>query len=199
MSAAVSVSGTKTGTILDGGEHYEVINGERVELPPMGAYQSVLASFLDQVLGPFARMKGQGRVVVETLFQLDREGKLQRKPDIAFVSYKRWPKNHRVPDTKAWDVVPDLAIEVNSPSNTGDEILQKIQDYFRAGVLCVWVVYPVTEQIFVFSSPAKNVILTKADYLDGESILPGFRFPVAQLFECVFEELPESNGASPTS
>jgi Uma2 family endonuclease len=139
MSAAVSVSGTKTGTILDREEHYEVINGQRVELPPMGAYQSVLASFIDQVLGPFARMKGLGRVVVETLFQLDREGKLQRKPDIAFVSYKRWPKNHRVPDTKAWDVVPDLAIEVNSPSNTGDEILQKIHDYFRAGVLCVCV------------------------------------------------------------
>jgi Uma2 family endonuclease len=183
-------------------KHYEIVNGERLELPPMGAYQSVLASFLVHNLGSFAWTNDLGRVVSETLFQLDREGKLQRRPDAAFVSFKRWPKKRRVPDSSAWDVIPELAIEVNSPSNTANEILQKILDYFNAGVLCVWVIYPSAGQVYVYSSPTETVILTTKDHLEGGSILPGFRFPINQLFDSEADEpeaLPAANGAAPPS
>jgi len=196
MRSVIELPEVKPELILNDYDHYEIVDGKRVELPPMGAYQSVLASCLDQILGHFARAQGLGRVVVETLFQLDREGKLQRKPDVAFVSYQRWAKNLRVPDTNAWDVIPELAIEVNSPSNTANEILRKIHDYFTAGVLCVWVVYPVTEQIYVYSSPENTAILSKKDHWDGGTILPGFRFPVAQLFEAPAEDAQAANGVA---
>jgi Uma2 family endonuclease len=162
---------------------YEVVNGQRVELPPMGAYEVDLASILLQFLGPFARAQNLGRVVVEMLFLIDATARLQRRPDVAFVSYQRWPRGRRVPHANAWDVVPDLAVEVVSPTNTAYEVVEKVQDYFRTGVQRVWVVYPNVEQVYLYDSPTQVRVLMRTDELDGEALLPGFRLPVATLFE----------------
>ena len=65
---------------------YEVVDGKIVENPPMGAKESVLASFLQGLMGPFASSNGLGRVVTETLFLIDRARNLKRRPDLAFIS-----------------------------------------------------------------------------------------------------------------
>ena len=59
------------------------------------------------------RTQKMGRLAVETLFWLDRAGKLKRRPDLAFVTAEKWPLGKRVPRTEAWDVIPDLAVEVD--------------------------------------------------------------------------------------
>ncbi len=160
---------------------YEVVNGQRVELP-MSAWETDIASELHVYLGNFARENKLGRAVVEMLFLLAVVGS-KRRPDVAYVSYQRWPRQRRVPRKEAWEVVPELAIEVVSASNTAEEVLTKIGEYFAAGVLRVWVIYPTQEQVYVYQSPTQNRILTRGDQLDGEEILPGFRLPVAALFE----------------
>jgi len=59
----------------------------------------------------------------------------------------------------------------------------KIREYFQAGVERVWVVYPFEEQVYVYSSVSEVRVLTIADELDGETLLPGFRLPVRALFD----------------
>ena len=113
---------------------YEVVDGEVVENPPMGAMESILASLLQDLMGTIARSNGLGRVVTETLFCIDRARNLKCRPDLAFVSTARWPLRRPAPRTEAWDVVPDLAVEVVSKSNTADQIAMKIDEYFQAGV-----------------------------------------------------------------
>lgn len=162
---------------------YEVVNGQRVELLSMGAFESVLASVLLGYLQPFAKSHRLGRAVTETLFRLNAALGLERRPDLAFVSYQRWPRNQRVPRVAAWEVVPDLAAEVVSPSNSADEVLVKIREYFQAGVRLVWVVYAGEEQIYVYTSPSDVHVLTRTDELDGGPVVPGFRLPVAALFD----------------
>ena len=78
----------------------------------------------------FEAMDRLGLVVFETLFVLDRN--LNRRPDVAFVSLERWPLERDVPTSNAWEVVPDLAIEVVSPTNRTDDDMEKIEEYFRA-------------------------------------------------------------------
>ena len=80
-------------------------------------------------------------------------------------------------------MVPDLAIEVVSPNNTAQECLLKVQEYFRAGVQRVWVIYPGVEQIYVYSSPTDPRVLTRSDILSGEPLLPGFQLPVSTLLD----------------
>ena len=43
------------------------------------------------------------------------------------------------------------------------------------GVQLVWVVYPSVEQVHVYSSPTSVRILTRADELSGDPVVPGFR------------------------
>jgi Uma2 family endonuclease len=162
---------------------YEVVDGQIVELPPMGVYESEIASLLALALGPVIKAQKLGRVIVETLFWLDRSGKLKRRPDVAFVSAKKWPVSKRLPKTEAWDIIPDLAIEVVSESNTANEIALKLVDYFRAGVRQVWVVYPVSKQVYVYTSLTLVQILSESDALDGGDIIPGFRLHLKDLFE----------------
>jgi Uma2 family endonuclease len=172
---------------------YEVVNGERVELPPMGAFENWVASVLARFMGNHASSHRLGRVVVEMLFLVDRATGLQRRPDLAFVSYDRWPRNRRVARTPAWDVVPDLAVEVVSPTNTAKEILDKILDYFRTGVRLVWVVYPIPEFIHVYESPTTVRVLQRGDTIDGGAVVPGFQLALATWFDEGVEPEPEPN------
>ena len=68
---------------------YEIVNGQRVELPPMSAYAMWLASRLHIRLGLYAEDKELGVSVAEMLFMLDAEHNLRRRPDVAFVSTAR--------------------------------------------------------------------------------------------------------------
>ena len=47
---------------------FEIVNGEKVEMPPMGAYSTMLAFWLGQLLDSFARPRALGNVAVEMLF-----------------------------------------------------------------------------------------------------------------------------------
>ena len=163
---------------------YEVIDGERRELEPMGAFETALAWVLSYHLGHFALQQKLELVVTETLFVLDAQRNLRRRPDVAFVSYPRW-RDDQVPRAEAWDVVPDLAVEVISPTNRAEEIDDKITDYFAAGVRLVWVLFPVSGRFYVYQSPERVTGLERSDELDGGDVLPGFRLAVATLFEAV--------------
>src|SRR5262245_45117941 len=83
---------------------YEIVNGERVELPPMSAYATWIIGRLDHRLGPFAESHALGTVVPEMLFILDSERNLRRRPDVAFVSFERWPLGREIPETGDWAV-----------------------------------------------------------------------------------------------
>jgi Uma2 family endonuclease len=166
----------------DAAKFYEVVDGQIVENPPMGARESILASFLQDLMGPVARLGRLGRVATETLFLLDRTRKLKRRPDVAFVSTKSWSLKREVPDTESWDVVPDLAVEVISKSNSANAVASKIEEYFQAGVRLVWVIYPATNKIYVYDSPTRVRILELGDELDGGEVIPGFSVPLSTLF-----------------
>jgi Uma2 family endonuclease len=165
-------------------ERYEIIDGVRVEREPMGAFETVLASWLCYLMNSFAVGKKLGLAVNEVLFVLNAARNIQRRPDVAFVSYGRWPSSV-VARAPAWNVVPDLAIEIVSPTNLAEEIDRKITDYFQAQVRLVWVFYPDSGRVYVYQAPTHVSILERTDSLDGGDVLPGFRAPIAGLYEAV--------------
>lgn len=161
---------------------YEVIEGEVREVSHMGAFEADLAWRICFLLELSVRDRGLGRAVKEMLFLLNHEQRLQRRPDVAFVSAERWPLDRRAPRAAACDVVPDLAIEVASPSNLAIEDMVKIEDYFRAGVRVVWMIYPAVEKVYVYDSPRTVRILARGDSLDGGTLAPGFGLSLDDLF-----------------
>ncbi len=165
---------------------YELVNGQRVEMPPMSIRAVMVASNLVADLNAFVKGRDVGRVFPEMLFRipLPHDTSRERRPDIAVVTYQNWPvESPQDPDANAWEVIPDLAVEVTSPSDRAEDQREKVLEYFRAGVRCVWVVYPKLRLIDVYESPTRVQILTEADTLRGDPVLPGFELPLASLFD----------------
>ena len=163
-------------------DNYEIIDGQRVEMPPMSADSQGLASRLVRHMSNFGVERDLGEAYGETLFKLPLKEDRNRKPDVAFVPYSRWAKNRPLPATNEWDVLPDLCVEVVSPSDRADEIMDKVREYFQAGVRLVWVFYPRHGVVYIYESLAAVRGLTRADALDGGPVLPGFSLPLTELF-----------------
>src|SRR5205807_2989929 len=107
--------------------------------------------------------------------------RLVRKPDVSFVRRGRFPGDR--PPIGHAHIAPDLAVEVVSPNDLAEEIEEKVQDYLMAGVPLVWVCYPGIRTIHVFRVDRTTARLTDAQELDGETVLPGFRCRVGDLFQ----------------
>ena len=137
---------------------YEIVNGQRVDIPPTSAYATWLASCLHGRLGPYTEDNGLGTSVAEMLFVLDAEHNLRRRPDVAFVSTARWPLDRALPETGDWDVVPDLTRQVISPNDVFKNVLAKVREYFHYGVQVVWVIAPEERQVYVYDTPLRTCI-----------------------------------------
>jgi Uma2 family endonuclease len=161
---------------------YEVVEGKVVE-KIVGASEIEIATLLIEFLAPFVRAHRLGKVLGEMIFRIDQVKDLQRRPDVSFVSHARWPYHRRVPNVAVWNMVPDIAIEIDSPSNTADHVQEKIHEYFAAGVRRVWVVYPRQQEVYVYASSTEIQVLQLGQDLDGGDLIPGFRLPLAALFE----------------
>jgi Uma2 family endonuclease len=175
---------------------YEVVNGQKVELPPMSIYANRVAGKLFTRLESHAETNRLGMTVTEALFILDSARDLRRRPDVAFVSTAKWPLDRPLPETGDWEMVPDLAVEVVSPNDVFQDVLAKMREYFRLGVKQVWIVLPVDREIYVYDSPKDLCILTADDELDGGTLLPGLRLPVGSLFQRQPQTIPDGSPAA---
>ena len=162
---------------------FEIIDGKVVEAPPMSSYAIRIANSLAHQINTHSDKLYLGEAVVEQLFNLRLTLDRNRRPDVGFVSYQRWPKDRPQPtEGDIWDVVPDLMVEVISPSDKAEELLTKIREYFEAGARQVWAIYPRERLAYLYDSPVKLRIITDGDDLIGGDVIPGFQLPLARLF-----------------
>jgi Uma2 family endonuclease len=158
---------------------YELVDGILVE-KTMGFSESVLATVLIRILAPWVAQRNLGAVAGADGMMRLAPG-LIRIPDVSFIEWDRFP-NRQVQRDPIPDLVPDLAVEVLSPSNTELEMEGKLDDYFRTGTRLVWFVDPRNRTVDVYTAPGQSFRLTEADTLDGAPLLPGFRLPLRELF-----------------
>jgi Uma2 family endonuclease len=76
-----------------------------------------------------------------------------------------------------------LAVEVLSPGNTRREVDQRLHDFFASGTRLAWIIDPDTERVEICHSLAERKLLGPGADLDGEMLLPGFRYRIDDLFK----------------
>jgi Uma2 family endonuclease len=124
-----------------------------VELPPTSIIASLIASEVSRRIGNFAHASKLGRAVAEGLFHLPLPVDRNRRPDVAYVSFQSWPRERAIhARDNARDVVPELTVEVISPTDLAEDLLVRLDEYFRAGVRLVWVIYPALRTLYVNES-----------------------------------------------
>jgi Uma2 family endonuclease len=78
--------------------------------------------------------------------------------------------------------VPQLVVEILSPSDTFDEINEKIDTYLSAGVPLVWIVEPRRRTVTVYRPQRPAALVVEGQELSGEEVLPCFHVPLEELF-----------------
>ncbi|CAN5909078.1 Uma2 family endonuclease [soil metagenome] len=81
-----------------------------------------------------------------------------------------------------YDGPPALAVEILSPSDTHEEVIEKIALYLEVGSV-VWEVDPDIRRVTVHRPGHPPEMFNDTQELPGEPYLPGFRVPVARIFE----------------
>lgn len=161
----------------------ELIDGQLVEREPMGQRSDAVAALMVRLIGNFVSDRALGLVNgSQGSYQIfpDDPDKV-RIPDISFTSRERLPRGAE--EDGHGKVAPDLIIEVISQNDRVLDVAMKVQDFLAAGVRLVWVVNPYVKHVQTYRSTGPGSTLRVGDILEGEDVLPGFRCPVAKLFE----------------
>lgn len=157
---------------------YELVDGVLVE-KAMGYLESFLTADLIITLGNFIHERHLG-VLAGADGPLRLVPGLVRIPDISFVSWDRLP-GRLLPKEAIPDLVPDLAVEVLSESNTKSEMKRKVREYLGAGCRMIWLIDP-RQRMVVVITPDGSQTLSESETLAGGDVLPGFDLSVSALF-----------------
>jgi Uma2 family endonuclease len=163
------------------GNRYEYVDGELIIVANSGLEHGYLAVTLSCFLTIFVRNHQLGITCdSSTAFKMKTGNK--RSPDLAFIDRLRLQGVKRLPKG-FFEGAPDLAVEIISPSNTFEEIHNKLVEYFENGTRLAWVILPDEESVLVYHQPKPSRLLKLEDSLDGEDIIPNFSLALTELFQ----------------
>jgi Uma2 family endonuclease len=161
------------------GRKYELVAGE-IRMSPAGARHGAISLLLAARLLAFVRERNLGHVFdSSTGFRLP-SGNV-RCPDASFVAAGRFENEH--PTEGFSPVPPDLAVEVLSPEDRSQAILDKVGEYLDAGVRLIWVIDPRGRTATRYRALTDVRMLAADEELDGEDVLPGFRCRLAEVLD----------------
>jgi Uma2 family endonuclease len=156
---------------------FELVQGAIVEKMPTQRH-GILVLNLGSALRAFVKTHGLGRVGVEVRHRAPDDPLNDRMPDISFVSGLDKP----IVDEGAVLAMPDLAVEVKSPTDRFRDMRAKARFYITNGTQLVWLIFPEQRVVEVYA-PDDEVVLGEGELLTGGALLPGFEMPVEAIFE----------------
>ena len=160
----------------------ELIRGVLCETVSAGAEHSFIAGNILSAFHGHVRPRRLGRIGgTDGGVLIQREPDTVREPDVFFVSAERLPLDVRAQGYL--EVIPELVVEIVSPSDRQEAVNDKTLMWLSLGVLMVVEVYPAERAVMVHRPGIPAVTLTGDDALDGGDVLPGFSLPLSEIFD----------------
>jgi Uma2 family endonuclease len=161
------------------GVRYELSDGELIVTPSSSSFHNDIRDVFNGRLRAFLDTHKIGRVISETDVQLGEN--TVRRPDVAFIRKERLEGVDRkhTPLT----AIPNLVIEVISPSDRASDLMKKVSQYLEAGVQVVWFFDPETLRAYRYvpNRLEPEVFLEDHEFSEPE-LLPGFVLKISEIF-----------------
>lgn len=171
----------------DDGKLRELVDGQIVEWDMPGWQHGLFETELASILRNFVRERHLGLVASGEVMSRIRGSKHSaRGSDIEFRRRGRIPRDDA--DAPATLTVPDLVVEIVSPSDRADLVLEKIYDWLRAGVQLLWYIDPKSGNTTVYQGDRVWHVAAE-EPLDGGEVLPGFQIRLRDVLAGLSEEL----------
>ena len=159
----------------------ELIRGMLSETMPAGEMHGKVVMRFGRLLGNFIEPRQLGTLIgSDAGVLLETDPDTVREPDVAYFSVQKLPLD--AANLGFSNVVPDLVVEVSSPSDSHREVNDKAMMWLRHGVRLVWLLHPSTRSVEVHHEEASGPTLFDGDILDGSDVLPGFTCAVSDIF-----------------
>jgi Uma2 family endonuclease len=159
----------------------ELVKGIPVQMSPSGEAHMLVSAWLIYLLTVYVEDHDLGVVTAsEGGYVLSIDPATVRGPDVGFIAKKQL---NRPSTERYFPGPPDLAVEVVSPNDTATEVHDKVMDFLHAGTRLVWVVYPPSKTVVVYTPDAEARIYDAEGVLGGGEVLPGFSLPVRDVFK----------------
>lgn len=159
-------------------KRYELDEGELIVMTRPAYKHNRVLGILFLELGIYFRKNPIGEALIsENLYALSKS--IRRSPDVAVILGNR---QDELQSAKVISVIPDIAVEVLSPSETTLSVHRKLRQYIEAGVKEVWLIDPEANEAEKWTGPEIPFEqLTGEDALRS-TLLPGFELPLPKLF-----------------
>jgi len=176
------LTGEDFGNRPDPGYPEELVRGTVVAMPVPDRRHGFVCGKADRIFGNFVEERKLGRVMSNDSGVITERGPdTLRGADVCYYSYARLPKG---PLAKGYGPeVPELVVEVRTPTDRWREILGKVSEYLNAGVLVVVVLDPEPQIAHVLSADDPPRRLGAEEELILPGVLEGFRVRLGRFFE----------------
>jgi Uma2 family endonuclease len=159
-------------------KRYELDEGELIVMTrPAYRHNRVLKILLFKLMLYFEEHPIGEALLSENLYALSPT--TRRAPDIAVILGDR---RAELWDAKVIPIIPDIAVEILSPSETVPQIHRKLKQYFQAGVKEVWLIDPQSRDAEIWTGPTLPEKFFGVDDTLTSPLLPGFAVFLAALF-----------------
>src|ERR1700679_4187242 len=141
---------------------------------PAYKHNRVLQKLLVELDLYFRKHRTGEALLSENLYALSKS--TRRSPDVAVILGDR---RQELENAKVIPIIPEIAAEVLSPSETPRMIHRKMKQYFEAGVKEVWLIDPDSREVEIWRGatlPDRALVVSEAL---ASPLLPGFELPLA--------------------
>ncbi|GAB3641558.1 Uma2 family endonuclease [Spirosoma arcticum] len=154
---------------------YEFVSGQIIPKPAIKQNEADIADFLLRqfIQTPQFAQKHTLLPELDAYVDLTR----RRRPDLTYFSEEQRQAIRRGEKVKTL-----FAIEILSDSETYDDILDKLEDYFDGGAQLVWYIIPKRQKIFVYTSPDDSKTYKGQDVISASPVVPELQFILADMF-----------------
>lgn len=162
----------------------ELVDGEIVVMSPSGLESDEVALEIGRQLANWVRPRKLGRVAGSSAgFKLPNESGDVRAPDCSFIQASRL----RQTTQDFAQLVPDLAFEVASKSDSLTKQRKKIQNYLSLGMSVGVVVDPRTQTVEAYRPGQDAIVLRNGDVFTVPELLPGWEMEIASIWAPEFD------------
>ena len=158
------------------GRRFELIDGEIVEKMPTQLHALITTLFIFR-LSLYFQNNPIGWVFTELRIKLPNDDLNDTIPDVSVVLKAGREFNPNEPLT----FMPDLAIEIKSPTDSLIKMRKKANYYLENGTKIVWLVDTQRQKVEVYTVDDTEILGNNA-VLDGGDLLPNFKLLVSNLW-----------------
>ena len=157
----------------------EYINGEIEQKPMPQGEHSIIQTYLSTAINEVGKPKKVALALTELRCTF---GGRSLVPDIAVFTWNRIPKTEQGRIANRFEVHPDWVIEILSPEQSANKVIEKIIFSIKQGTQLGWLIDPQDESVIIFQPNQFPEIKSDAENLTVLDSLKDLQLSVAEMF-----------------